>query len=121
AVLGHTRIGVLPFFAQPDIHFPGPDESRMGTVAFTGSYFAAKHSERRQQMEFVLDPARDFGLHIFDRHAGTDDDRFRWPDRYQPHIRGGLTYLQAVEAYRKYRVFLNVNTVTDSPTMCARR
>jgi spore maturation protein CgeB len=34
---------------------------------------------------------------------------------------GSLNYLQTVEAYRRYQVFLNVNTVTDSPTMCARR
>lgn len=120
-VLGHDRVHLLQFFAQPAIHYPGPDEARTGSVAFAGSYFAAKHPERREQMEMLLDPAREFGLHIFDRHGDTDDERFRWPEKYRPHIVGSLSYLQTVEAYRRYKVFLNVNTVTNSPTMCARR
>jgi spore maturation protein CgeB len=120
-VLGHDRVHLLQFFAQPAIHYPGPEEQRTGTVAFAGSYYAAKHPERREQMEMLLEPAREFGLHIFDRHGGTDDARFAWPEEYRPHIVGSLNYLQTVEAYRRYKVFLNVNTVTDSPTMCARR
>lgn len=119
--LGHDRVHLLQFFAQPAIHFPGDDNDRTGTVAFAGSYYAAKHPERRQQIDMVVDPARPFGLHIFDRHGHTDDERFAWPQRYRSHIVGSLTYLQTVEAYRRYQVFLNVNTVTDSPTMCARR
>lgn len=119
--LGHDRVHLLKFFAQPHIHYPGPEKDRLGTVAFAGSYYAAKHPERREQMEMLLDPAREFGLHIFDRHGHTDDPRFAWPGKYRPHIMGRLTYLQTVEAYRRYKVFLNVNTVTDSPTMCARR
>lgn len=121
SMLGHDRVHILQFFAQPAIHYPGPEEARTGTVAFAGSYFAAKHPKRRDQIEMLLDPAREFGLQIFDRHGDTDDPRFRWPDKYRPHIVGRLTYLQTVEAYRRYKVFLNVNTVTDSPTMCARR
>lgn len=120
-ILGHGRVHLLQFFAQPAIHYPGPEEQRTGTVAFAGSYFAAKHPERREQIEVLLDPAREFGLHIFDRHGNTQDERFAWPEKYRPHIMGSLTYHQTVEAYRRYKVFLNVNTVTDSPTMCARR
>lgn len=119
--LGHSRVGLLPFFAQPALHRPGDPAERAGTVAFAGSYYAAKHPERREQMEIVVDPARDFGLHIFDRHGRTEDPRFAWPEKYRPHIVGSLTYLQTVEAYRRYRIFLNVNSVTESSTMCPRR
>ncbi|CAN5861902.1 hypothetical protein BH23ACT5_BH23ACT5_01840 [soil metagenome] len=121
AELGHDRVHLLQFFAQPRIHYPGSDENRTGTVAFAGSYYAAKHPARRAQIEMVLNPAREYGLHIFDRHGHSDDPRFAWPEKYRPHIMGSLTYLQTVEAYRRYKVFLNVNTVTNSPTMCARR
>lgn len=119
--LGHQRVGLMQFFAQPALHYPGADAPRSGAVAFAGSYYAAKHEGRRAQIETVIDPARQFGLHIFDRHLHTDDPRFSWPAKYQPHIVGSLTYHQTVEAYRRYKVFLNVNTVTGSPTMCARR
>jgi|FLYL01.1.fsa_nt_gi hypothetical protein len=119
--LGHDRVDVLPFAAQPVIHHPPHNEGeRVGRVAFPGSYYAGKHPERRAQMEVILDPARDFGLHIFDRFGGSDP-RFAWPERYRPHLAGRLTYPQVIEVYRRYRVILNVNTVTGSPTMCSRR
>ena len=120
--LGHDRVGVLQFSAQPVIHHPPNDESsRNGGVAFAGSYYAVKHPARREQMEMLLDAAAGFGLHIFDRMHRQDDPRFAWPQRYRPFIVGSLTYPQTLEAYRRYRVFINVNTVVDSPTMCARR
>jgi hypothetical protein len=120
--LGHDRVGVLQFSAQPVIHHPPEDESaRSGGVAFAGSYYAAKHPARREQMEMLLDAAAEFGLHIFDRMDRQDDPRFAWPEKYRPYIVGSLTYPQTLEAYRRYRAFINVNTVVDSPTMCARR
>jgi spore maturation protein CgeB len=120
--LGHPRVHVLPFAAQPAIHYPPTsDEERTGTVAFAGSYYARKHAERRIQMEYVIDPAREFGLDIYDRMAGTEDARFTWPEKYRSHVAGSVAYPDMGDLYRRYRVFLNVNTVTDSPTMCARR
>jgi hypothetical protein len=118
---GHDRVGVLPFAAQPAFHYPPEAGARPGSVAFAGSYYAQKHPERRTQMESLLDPAREHGLHIYDRMGTSADSRFAWPERFRPHIVGQLSYPQMLEAYRRYRVFINVNTVTDSPTMCARR
>lgn len=118
--VGVSRVDVLQFGAQPAIHHPGPDSQRLGSVAFAGSYYATKHPERRAQMEMLLGPAIDHGLHIFDRMS-KGDPRFEWPERYRSHIVGSLTYPQTLEAYRRYRTFFNVNTVTESPTMCARR
>lgn len=120
--LGHDRVGVLQFSAQPVIHHPPGDEAlRTGSVAFAGAYYAAKHAGRREQMEMLLDAATGFGLHIFDRMDRQDDPRFAWPAKYRDHIVGSLTYPQTLEVYRRYRLFINVNTVVDSPTMCARR
>lgn len=120
--LGHNRVASLPFAAQPAINFPPvSDDQRTGDVAFAGSYYARKHPERRRQMDMILEPALDFDLDIFDRMGNLDDPRFAWPDRYRSHLRGSLSYAQTTEAYRRYKVFLNINTVTDSPTMCARR
>lgn len=120
--LGHSRVGVLQFSAQPVIHHPPADGSvRSGAVAFAGAYYAAKHPERRQQMEMLLDAAIERGLHIFDRMGRPDDTRFAWPEKYREYVVGSLTYPQTLEAYRRYETFINVNTVVDSPTMCARR
>jgi hypothetical protein len=93
---------------------------RIFDVAFAGTYFAEKHQERRAQMEYVLDPARDFGLHIYSRLQHLDS-RYQFPQRYAPHIVGNLPYERMLAAYTSYKVFLNVNSVTTSPSMCARR
>jgi len=119
--LGHDRVGLLPFAAQPRIHNPVQrGAGRVYDVAFAGSYFADKHPERRAQMEYILEPALDFGLHVYSRHQ-NDDDRYRFPPAYRGHIVGSLPYEQMLAAYTSYKVFLNVNSVTTSRTMCARR
>lgn len=119
--LGHDRVALLPFAAQPRIHNPVlSSEGRVYDVAFAGTYFAEKHPERRQQMTTVVAPARDFDLHIYSRMQ-TEDLRYQYPVDYAPFIVGTLPYDQMVGAYKSYKVFLNVNSVTRSSTMCARR
>ncbi|WP_157248594.1 glycosyltransferase family protein [Nonomuraea typhae] len=119
--LGHDRVDVLQFAAQPRVHNPiQQKQGRLHDVVFAGMYFRDKHPERREQMETVLDPVRELGLHIFARN-GEVDEKYAWPEKYRPHIVGELPYDQMLAAYRMYKVFLNVNSVLDSPTMCARR
>lgn len=119
--LGHERVALLPFGAQPRIHTPIVRGSgRVREVAFAGSYFAEKHPERREQMDYVLDPVRDLGLHIYSRMQGGDR-RYRFPSRYHGNLVGSLPYERMLAAFTQYKVFLNVNSVTQSPTMCARR
>jgi hypothetical protein len=119
--LGHRRTGVLPFAAQPRIHHPF---TALGIrdrhpVAFAGAYYRQKYAERRHQMELLLDPARDFGLHIYSRVESRGSNR--WPRKYRNHIVGTLPYAEMVEAYKSYAVFLNVSSVVNSRTMCPRR
>jgi hypothetical protein len=112
---------LLPFGAQPRIHTPvRHGAGRTREVAFAGSYFADKHDERRRQMEYVLEPALPLGLEVFSRMAGRDR-RYQFPRRYAGSLVGSLPYARMLGAYTAYKVFLNVNSVTDSPSMCARR
>jgi spore maturation protein CgeB len=120
-ILGHDRVGVLSFAAQPRIHNPiNVPGGRRHEVAFAGTYFNHKHPRRAEQMSTVLEPARGFGLHIFSRMSERDS-KFRFPDQYDRYVVGTLPYEQMLAAYKAYKVFLNVNSVVDSPTMCARR
>ncbi|HEX6468127.1 MAG TPA: glycosyltransferase [Streptosporangiaceae bacterium] len=120
-ILGHDRVGVLSFAAQPRIHNPvNVPGGRRHEVAFAGTYFQHKHPRRAEQMKAVLEPARGFGLHIFSRML-EQDHRFQFPEHYDRHVVGTLPYERMLAAYKSYKVFLNVNSVVDSPTMCARR
>lgn len=119
--LGHDRVGLLPFAAQPRLHNPvlhGAGRAR--EVAFAGSYFADKHPERREQMDYLLGAALDHGLEIYSRQAGGAK-RYAFPKRFRGAVVGSLPYEKMLAASTAYKVFLNVNSVTASPTMCARR
>jgi spore maturation protein CgeB len=119
--LGHDQVGLLPFGAQPRLHNPiQRDHGREHEVAFAGSYFTDKHAERRAQVDSVIRPALPHGLHIYSRMA-LEDKRYQFPPEFRPSIVGSLPYERMLAAYTSYKVFLNVNSVTTSPTMCARR
>lgn len=126
--LGHDRVGVLAFAAQPAVHSPARPAHGFHErdVAFGGMYFAHKFPERREQMDLLLGGASDVspkmqhGLEIFSRYLG-DDDRYQFPTPLDRRVVGSLNYAQMLTAYQAYKVFLNVNSVVDSPSMCARR
>jgi spore maturation protein CgeB len=120
----HDRLFALPFAAQPRIHHPILEAARAHNVCFAGAYYATDHDERRADMDHLLRPALEFGLHIFDRQhglAGPNAKFYRFPDIYQAAIKGRLEYDDMVKAYKHYKVFLNVNSVKTSPTMFSRR
>ena len=95
--LGHDRIGILPFAAQPAIHNPirlldeAGRPAPLRDVAFAGTYFAHKYPERRAQMEIVLGGAHDAsarlprGLDIFSRYLGGDDT-YQFPPPWDSHV-----------------------------------
>lgn len=116
---GNDRVHVLPFAAQPALHKPAPLAGRKDRVCFAGSWYSNRHAERGAGMAWLLRAANDFNLDIYDRNFGTGN--FVFPDEFQPAVRGSLPYDQLSEEYRRYRVFLNVNSVTTSPTMFSRR
>lgn len=126
--LGHDRVGVMPFAAQERIHNPirpaGGHASR--DIAFAGMYFAHKFPERRAQMDLLLgaasrvSPRMEHGLEIFSRFHGKESE-YQFPPLLDEHVVGSLSYLQTLTAYRVFKVFLNVNSVVGSPSMCARR
>ncbi|HEY9468432.1 MAG TPA: glycosyltransferase [Propionibacteriaceae bacterium] len=121
--LGHERIYVLPFAAQPRMHNPGRvgHVRRDSQVAFGGMYFRHKYPERREQMDFLLPAASKFKLDIFARHQDLPNTNYHFPEPYQPFVRGSLPYSKMLAAYHAYKVILNVNSVPGSASMCARR
>ncbi|AOZ71932.1 hypothetical protein BK816_00365 [Boudabousia tangfeifanii] len=127
--LGHDRVYPLPFAAQPQIHNPVRPEKGYASrdIAFAGTYFTHKFPERRAQMDILLGGADDVsakmdtGLEIYSREMGTGDPRYQFPEPLDKRVIGSVDYQRMLSAYRAYKVFLNVNSVTDSPSMCARR
>ena len=119
--IGHDRVFALPFAAQPRIHNPIQSGPRDGNVCFAGTWYAHRHFARQDDALRVLRPALGFDLHVYNRMADSGNPNYRWPDAFLSALRGALPYAEMVEAYKRYKVFLNINSVTNSPTMFSRR
>ncbi|MBB4865100.1 hypothetical protein HNP46_003976 [Pseudomonas nitritireducens] len=116
---GNSNVHALPFAAQPKLHQPAPLEGRLARSCFAGSWYGDRHANRGRAMRWLLQAANRHGLDIYDRNHGTG--LFPFPEEYQAGIKGSLPYKRLCAEYSRYRVFLNVNSVTDSPTMFSRR
>jgi len=128
SAVGHDEVAALPFAAQPAIHNPTRPVKNFAArdIAFAGMYFAHKYPERREQMDILLGAASNIsdrmqhGLEIFSRFLGQDE-RYQFPTPLNQHVVGSLPYRNLLTAYKNFKVFLNVNSVVGSPSMCARR
>jgi spore maturation protein CgeB len=121
---GHERVFALPFAAQPEIHNPVLTGARNDKVCFAGTYYGDRFDARKGAMDVLLRPALDFPFDIYDRMhgaVGPGTESYRFPEEFVPHVVGRLEYEDMVKAYKRYRAFLNVNSVSDSETMFSRR
>jgi hypothetical protein len=122
--LGHDRVASLAFAAQPRLHNPiGQPSQPLPKACFAGAWRGDKYEGRGRDFEILLDPLLEGELvDIFDRYADHPRrDELGFPGVYRRAVRGSLPYDQMVQQYRNYAAFLNVNSVTESPTMFSRR
>lgn len=120
--LGHNRVYLLPFAAQPQLHNPiEVDRQEKGNIAFAGAWYGDKFPERNKDLKMMLNAAKELGLDIYDRNYPLNIPFLKFPEEYTKYIVGFLDYQEMVKAYKRYRIFLNVNSVKDSPTMSSRR
>lgn len=119
--INHNNIFHLPFAAQPIIHNPiNKDKNKIGKVAFAGGWYE-KFPDRCIEMENLLDPAFKYNIAIYNRFGNLNDSRFSFPIKYKPYLKSPLNYEDMVKEYKKYEIFLNVNSTNSSPTTFARR
>jgi hypothetical protein len=93
-------------------------------MGFAGSWYEGETEykmHRKEQMANILEPALLYDVDIYDRYFSLNDDRYRFPEQYQPYIVGELPYDEMVYAYKLYNIFLNVSSVSNSPTFLPRR
>ena len=122
--LGHNNIFCLPFAVQPRIHNPIGSGEKIRDIAFAGSWYEGEEEykkHRKEQMACIVAPALLYDIDIYDRYFSLNNDRYRFPEQYQSYIVGELPYEEMAYAYRIYEIFLNVNSISQSPTMFPRR
>ena len=122
SILGKSvKVGVLPFAVQPAFHHPTVLPPRYNQSLFVGSYSHHIHNARQKWQDMAFSAASPYGLTIVDRNSNRKSDVYRYPDLPNMTIKSAVPYDQTGELFRQYSHCLNVNTVTDSPSMFSRR
>lgn len=119
--LGHGRVYLLPFAAQPAHHHPIEEFERRDAFNFAGSYYL-RYPERQRDFAVIIETARRFRcVEIFDRNFHDPHPNYEFPERFKPLVIGGLAFEEISKAYKGYRYGINLNTIKHSQSMFARR
>lgn len=119
--LGHQRVHVLPFAAQPMLCNPIETQERKPCAVFAGSHYPGFKQRNKDLFAQFDGIGKVLPIEIYDRYMHSDKAWFRWPEPYGELVVGSLPPDKIDIAYKGYRIALNVNTVTTSQTMLARR
>ena len=119
---GHKSVHVLPFGVNTSLFYPSHETLAKRTAFFAGSWYGDM-PDRCAALERLLDYTLEQGwdLTIYDRNSMRPQSRFRFPEKYNAHIRKAVPYHTVPDLYRQYQFGININTVVDSPTMLSRR
>ena len=122
ALMGRAqRVEALQFAAEPGLHNPIGGAERSPSPVFAGTFYQKRYLDRQDSLRALLEAAAPYGLRIYDRMHGSGQDGFSFPESVANCVVGGLPYTDLVHEYRRHRIFLNANSVVNSPTMFARR
>jgi len=121
--LNHGRVYPLPFAAQPKIHNPIKIyDQRIEKACFAGAFYNNRFPERRRNLQKILRLAiGEIGLDIYDRNYYLKNIEYQYPNEFRQYIKGYLPTNELEKCNKGYKIMLNVNSITNSPTMFSRR
>lgn len=119
--LQHKNVYLLHFSAQPLVHNPLEIHDRKDKFCFAGAYYHRYKDRSRVFDEFTDIFEKGKGLEIFDRNLGNARPEHAFPQRYNKMIVGTLSPDDIHIAYKGYNYGINMNSVSQSQTMFARR
>lgn len=120
--VGIDKVYCLPFAANQLICNPmNRSRYKEENICFAGAYYSLNHEERKQQMDDLLPALLELEGVIYDRLSEVDSDRYKFPSIYKDIVRDSVNFKEMTSLYKHFKIFLNVNTITESPTMMSRR
>ena len=121
--LEHDNVHLWTFGFSPELyHPPQTDAPRENVAVFAGGWYK-EHAGRCQDLTAIFDAVLSAGikLRIYDRYKVADASAKPFPAKYQPYVQNAVSYEALGDIYRHVTYAINVNTVSDSGTMFARR
>lgn len=118
-----ASVHVLPFPVEPHIHNFTGFNFAANDANFVGSYSTHVHDARRVWQHDVFGAVLESGmaLTVYDRNSGRNSRNYRYPEWPGLTVQPAVPHPATADIYKRHLVSLNVNTVTDSPTMYSRR
>jgi methyltransferase, FkbM family len=119
---GHKSVHLLMFATQPRLFNPIEKYNRTDEIIFAGSWYN-QHPTRCVEMGAILDNIIEsqYNLKIYDRQSENSDPNHIFPERFKKYLNPCLKHDEIEIAYKSSKYALNINTVTNSDTMFARR
>lgn len=119
------HIGLMQMAVQPQIHnFSGFHFSK-NRMSFVGSYYKKILYKRRTFLDLIFNlcSQSDIGVDIYDRNSNRLSRKFEFcfPKDKNLNVYSKLDYEKTADVYKSYNLNLNVNSITNSATMCSRR
>jgi FtsZ-binding cell division protein ZapB len=120
----HPNVHSLMFAGQPKIFNPlNLNKNKIEEVVFAGSYYK-NFEERRIKEEVIFDKiikSDEIGLKIFDRTYYQSNPNIGFPEKYKKYTNPPIEYKETANLYKNIDWGININTITQSKTMFARR
>lgn len=119
---GHENVYPLMFASQIKLFNPVERKKRSTDIVFAGSWYS-QFPERCEVMHNMFGKIIDseFSLKIYDRKSGDSDSSRAYPEEYLKYVNPAKPYNQMPDVYKESKYALNINTITNSNTMFARR
>lgn len=119
---GHNHVDILPFGFSPYLFNPMNCYPKERTAVFAGSWYAEEQERCRNLVSmFDMVVEKGIGLVIYDRQTGNAKEGRTYPEKYQRYVHPALPFEELGRTLKKSKYAINVNTITNSETMFARR
>ncbi|WP_252180277.1 glycosyltransferase [Endozoicomonas sp. 4G] len=115
-----SQINVLPFSVDPKTFKNANNATRDKSVAFAGGYYSNELPQRSKVTCELLRGLRSFDLVIYDRFWERHN-KSSFPSEFNEYVTAGVSADKVPGLYKKHSLYLNINTVENSPTMLSRR
>jgi len=92
-------------------------------IFFAGSY-TTRYKERCEDNNIIMDSIKnsDFELIIADRNYGIDDESLKFPSKYIFNVIPAFSdHITLQKIHKLFKYSINLNSIKQSPTMCAMR
>lgn len=119
--LGHDRVGLLHFAAQPKYHNPIETFERKDAIAFAGAFYPRFPQRNEFLWDFIQNVENNYKVEIYDRNYYVQGTANKFPDNWKKYIMGNLSFDQIAKGYKGYKYNISLNSVTESETMFSRR